>query len=367
MIDERDILERALKRFPPEPGLVERVYRRRQRRQRNRRIGTALVVVAVALAAVGGVLSTFRRHQTPASQVPKNGRVVFISPGEGGSDDRMYTAAADGTGPRLVTDDHAEYPSWSPDGITIAFDSGSVITFRHWTGRRGHVYVVRDDGSGAVTQVTSGIGTGEFSPDWAPDGAHIAVSGVDQPGKPDGIFVVDLATGSMTAVTANPYPGRQDKEPAYSPDGKRIAFIRDRALLEAGDAGDESALFVVDVDGSHERQLTDWQGSVGNPTWSPDGSAIVFQSGYLQDEPRSQLFIVRADGSGLHQLTTDPNAAAFWPTWSPDGTRILFTSWVFAPQAGIFRLSTVGVEGGPSVLFSPPDRTERNEADWGPA
>jgi Tol biopolymer transport system component len=367
MIDERDILERALKRFPAEPGMADRVYRRRHRQQRNRRIGTVVVVFALTLAAVGSLLSALRQRGTPADQPMENGRVVFVSPGQGQPTDRLYTVAADGTDLRSIADVNAEYPDWSPDGITIAFDSGAVITFRHWTTRRGHVYTVRDDGSGQVTQVTSGIGTGEFAPDWAPDGAHLAVSGVDEPGQPDGIFVVDAATGAMTPVTANPYPGHQDKEPAYSPDGTRIAFVRDRKLVEAGDGVDESALFVVDLDGRNERQLTDWVGSVGNPSWSPDGSTIVFQIGYLQGDPVSQLFTVRADGSGLHQLTSDPNAAAFWPSYSPDGARIVFTRWVFAPQPGPFRLVTIGASGGTPITLPATGDTDRNEADWGPA
>ena len=70
MIDERKLLERALKRFPPESGIVERVQRRRERKRRNERIFSTIVALILAAAAVGGAISMFHAAQrrTPASR-----------------------------------------------------------------------------------------------------------------------------------------------------------------------------------------------------------------------------------------------------------------------------------------------------------
>src|SRR5436190_6585607 len=163
----------------------------------------------------------------------------------------------------------------------------------------------------------------------------MAVSAEGQPGRPAGIFIVDVSDGSMRPLTANPYPGYMDKEPDYSPEGNRITFVRDRQLVEAGASRNLAALFVVNVDGTGLRRLTAWDLSARTPSWSPDGSGIVFASGDLvapQGGRSSQIFVIGTDGSGLRQLTSSDTAVTFWPSWSPDGSRIVFTRWTYAPR-----------------------------------
>src|SRR5262245_12133663 len=70
MIDERDILERELRRFEPEPGLAGRVYRRRDRKRRNQRIGAGAVGVIVALAAAATLVRSMKSEHVPATPTP---------------------------------------------------------------------------------------------------------------------------------------------------------------------------------------------------------------------------------------------------------------------------------------------------------
>lgn len=368
MIDERALLERAAGRFAPEPGIVDRVIARRRRKQRNQRIGSAVLAVVVLALTATAALQGLRSRETPAHRLPvlRNGLIAFVSPGDGAAEDRIYTMKPNGTGLVQLAGVHAEYPSWSADGTTIAFDSGTTVSIRDWTKSSGHIFTVRADGTG-LRQLTSGPGA-EFTPAWSPDGKQLAVTAQGEPGAAPGIFLVDAASGEMRAVTSNPYPGYLDKEPDFSPDGRRIVFVRERSLLEAGGKANLAALFVVNVDGTGLRRLTEWQDAVGTPSWSPNGTSIVFRAGCCVAQPDEggslmQIFVIESDGSGLRQLTSGDFVASFWPSWSPDGRRIVFSRYDVAtgqPQ----RLYTMASDGS-DVRPVPSSIPATNEAAWG--
>lgn len=360
MSDLSSLLEREMQEVRAAEFTIGDVARRRDKRARNKRFGTTTVALVIAVAAIGSLLKAFRDVDRDVGGPLRNGRIAFVSPGVAGPDDRLYTVAPDGSDRRQVVDLYVEYPDWSPDGSMIAFDDGTVIDHIDWSFDTGHIYTVKADGTG-LSQVTSGDGA-EFAPDWSPDGTRIAVSAVGRNGSPSGIFILNPATGAMQPVTANPY-GYQDKEPDYAPDGIRIAFVRDRELVEAGaSSGNQSALFVVNVDGSGLRRLTPWRmGLTGTPSWSPDGTMIVFRgsSAFGASDAPGQLFLIRPDGSDLRQLTFETNANSYWPSWSPDGTRILFTRYVYDSPAQ--QLYTIWPDGTHLARLRIP---AGNEATW---
>ena len=134
---------------------------------------------------------------------------------------------------------------------------------------------------------------------------------------PEGLNVADRAV----VVAPKPAPATRltfddafDSSPAWSPDGRRIAFESER------DGNDE--IYVMNADGSGVARLTVNDAIDGSPAWSPDGQRIAFDS--LRDD-NFEVYLMNADGSGVTRLTN--NDARDWhPVWSPDGRRIAFES-----------------------------------------
>jgi TolB protein len=165
----------------------------------------------------------------------------------------------------------------------------------------------------------------EVEPAWSPTGQSIAFASTRE-GSSD-LYVLRLHDKRPTRLTAT---AEDDSHPTWSPDGKSIAFIR----------GYPGRVEVMNADGTGVRAIAGGQAELKNPAWSPDGRWIA----YARREPGTQvreLWLVRPDGSGRHQLTL-LGAVSYWPAWSPDSKRLAFVSDY---RSSTYDLYSIGVDG----------------------
>jgi TolB protein len=228
-------------------------------------------------------------------------------------DGDIYVMNADGTRLiRLTEGLRAAGPAWSPDGTEIVFsqDQGTSLV------------VMNADGSGARELRLDGDAYPPYqSPAWSPDGTRIAFQASPPPGGTDtnSVYVTNVDGTRTTRMTH----GGSDATPAWSPDGSELAY--------AGPDG----IYLLDVATGSEHRLTDCRlredcGRDSHPSWSPDSSRIAFAR---QDGAGTtvQVFVVNADGSGLEQLTSGPEGNTY-PRWQP-----VNGEWESSPSASVTR------------------------------
>jgi TolB protein len=247
----------------------------------------------------------------------------------------IYVMNEDGSGQRRLTDlGPSGWPTWSPDGTRIAYESSSS--------GMADIFIISLNG-GPPTRLTHAApdGLGARRPAWSPDGKRIAFQSFLRPQ----VRVINVdGTGDRLLADSGGFP-------SWSPDGRQIAFASERD-------GDRE-IYVMDADGSHPRQLTNNPAPDRAPSWSPDGEHIVFVSAR---DGTPQIYLMRSDGSEQRRLTIE-NTEHGRPSWSPDGRKILF----YRRYMGHGQLFTMNADGSGVARLTEPSATSFNAfASWGP-
>ncbi len=186
----------------------------------------------------------------------------------------------------------------------------------------------------------------QTDPAWSPDGTRIAFASARE-GSYD-LYVMNADGTETTRLTST---DANDQNPTWSPDGSRIAFSR---------SSDGGHVWVMNADGSGARRLTDELAEEGEPAWSPDGRWIAYTHRASASDFR-EIRVARPDGSGRRNVT-NLQARSYAPAWAPDSKRLAFS----ADRDGVrYDIYTVGLDG--TGLRRPvPPREDAFEPAWSP-
>jgi Tol biopolymer transport system component len=269
-----DVLTRELERVArPAPGPdapMHEVLRRRARHRGRRKVGLAVLSVAVLVGSAASFIGLQRAFSPSGRHLPAsesgavaNGEIAYSAPNPTTGDIDIFVMNADGTGTRVLHQPGDDYePRWSPDGTRILY----------WKDGSG-IYTMASDGTD-VRKISHE--TAIFSLAWSPDGSTIAYT-------------------DMT-----PAPSSQ------SPTGDGTIIVNPVATI-----------WLMNPDGTDVRSITMPGASMieTGPSWSPDGGQIAYSL-------RTGVWIANADGTDAHQIAAD----GWGPAWSPDGSTIVFTT-----------------------------------------
>jgi TolB protein len=258
--------------------------------------------VVLALLLAGGAALMSGVGTARAAFPGENGKIAFIR--ESGSDAHIFTIKPDGSGLTKIytTPRHDESLAWSADGQKLAFDG---LRNGNWD-----IYTIYADGSHLKRITTSSAG--DFSPSWSPNGERIAFMRQRGERGPNTFCQSCIYTIKVDGTGSKRLTGHRGftSDPAWSPNGKKIAFSNGNIYK------------MNSADGTNKRNLTKTSQIYENePNWSPDGRKIA----YSTQNPNTGNENVRTmNADGTNQKNRTGRAGGWAPVWSPDGTKIAF-------------------------------------------
>jgi Tol biopolymer transport system component len=308
--------------------------------------GQPAVPSAAVVATSRPVVSPTATAQPSPTVVPTalpGGRLVYARY----VDDRgsIFTINPDGTDTKPLILPAGVPPRWSPDGrrISVAQDDPNIPEGHLSVGLAdpdGHNYVQFDDPD-ATLELAGAV--------WSPDGSRLAVEAWDGTDVTRaGIYTVRASDGGdLIRVTSCP-KDCHDIPGDYSPDGRQIVFTRGQLSDET-----DTTLMVVNVDGTGERAVMDEK--VAGGRWSPDGKTIL-------TDLNGSLLLVPLDGGKSTSVTigSNPTLKPFGGAWSPDGEWIVFS----ARNETSVDLYIVRIDGTELHQVTNTPRNYEDGADW---
>ena len=299
----------------------------------------ALAGVAVAVAGVGWWRVQQPKDSMPHTTMvpftsypggeyepafsPDGGRLAFVWNGEKEDNYDIYVKLINAGAPlRLTTHPAGEgSPAWSPDGLQIAF-----LRYSERAGESGF-YVVPAMG-GSERKVGEAFPLAHIFDrhmDWSPDGKFLAVVDKSSAEEPFGIFLLSVESGERRRLTRAPAKSIGDTGPAFSPDGRALAFKR---TVSSG----VNDIYTVPVTGGEPKRLTFDNRFTSAQAWTPDGREIVFAS---QREGAPALWRMPASG-GTPQSVTGVGEGAYYLAISRQEHRLAYSK--LSSDSNIWRI-----------------------------
>jgi Tol biopolymer transport system component len=266
-----------------------------------------------------------------ASDQPENGQITFARFDPALGDFSIWAANPNGSHQRRLTHVPSFFSDWKPNGRRIAFDFVDVS---------GGVHIATMDPIGGhVRQLTFANALQEV-PKWSPHGQWITYDASpdfpDEPGFHTDIWIIRADGSDARQLTS----GGFDVEPVFSPHGSRIAFGRITGVNYQG--FQMEAIFMVNTDGTHLRQVVPPLPGLEHPDWSPNGRWIIFNT--EPETPNAAIMAVHPNGRDLHVLKRSNDRFEFFkPVWSPNGRKILVGC--FDVRAEIDKLCVMNADG----------------------
>ena len=309
-------------------------------------VATALVALALTLAGALWLRSLRSRSERevpppkiipltsfPGTEIhpalsPDGKQIAFVWDGEKGDNLDIYVQLI-GAGPPLRLTSHPAEdvrPAWSPDGRFIAFlrrsaDASELLVVPALGGpqrKLGQSAAVLFGPIGGRTSVVRLFGLFGSGVAWSPDGKLLAMVDKASPQEPESIFLLSIQTGEKRKLTSPPAQFYGDRQPAFSPDGSSLAFVRNPTFW----TGEIYLLPLTDrsAPAGEPKRLTSDGKNVGSPAWTPDGQNIVFWSERAGTPGLWKVSIA----SGEPQRLAAFGANASSPTISLQGNRLAY-------------------------------------------
>lgn len=309
------------------------------------------------LLLAGGLLGAFAPSRSAFADL------AFSTDRDGG-DREIYVMDDDGSAATNLTRcplGHDTLPVWSPD-----LPGGRKLAFASGRDGNAEVYVMNVAGSlnadqcAAQTNLTENPTAFDSEPAWSPDGTKLAFERQREPDGPREIYVMNADGSLPTPLTNN---GAFNADPAWSPDGTKLAFASNR------DGNFE--IYTMNADQSGEpKRLTENGAFDGHPAWSPDGMKLAFESEREHDGKHDrEIYVMSADGEVDGRAPTNLTNYEFFdgePIWSPDGMKLAFARELSDGNFEVFVMNSDGssptnLTRNPSFDFEP-DWTRRSSA-----